>query len=78
MPSIARSTVGAGPQPLQGSVKETAVVPPSSSKPLGELTGSSDYSTHEFQGGHIGIYVSGTAQRQIPDKIAGWLRERDK
>ncbi|HWK50131.1 MAG TPA: class III poly(R)-hydroxyalkanoic acid synthase subunit PhaC [Steroidobacter sp.] len=53
------------------------LVPPSSSKPLGELTGSTDYSTHEFQGGHIGIYVSGTAQRQIPDRIAGWLRERD-
>lgn len=53
------------------------LVPPSSSKPLAHLTGSSDYSTHEFQGGHIGIYVSGTAQRQIPEKIAGWLRERD-
>lgn len=54
------------------------LVPPSSSKPLAELTGSRDYSTHEFQGGHIGIYVSGTAQRQIPDKIAGWLRQRDQ
>lgn len=54
------------------------LVPPSSSKPLQALTGSHDYSTHEFQGGHIGIYVSGTAQRQIPDKIAGWLRERDQ
>jgi polyhydroxyalkanoate synthase len=54
------------------------LVPPSSSKPLGQLTSSPDYSTHEFQGGHIGIYVSGTAQRQIPDKIAGWLRQRDR
>src|SRR5687768_6491972 len=53
------------------------LVPPAASKPLQQLVGSSDYSTHEFQGGHIGIYVSGTAQRQIPDKIAGWLRERD-
>ena len=53
------------------------LVPPSASKPLQHLTASPDYSTHEFQGGHIGIYVSGTAQRQIPDKIAGWLRERD-
>jgi polyhydroxyalkanoate synthase len=53
------------------------LVPPSASKPLQQLVGASDYSTHEFQGGHIGIYVSGTAQRQIPDKIAGWLRERD-
>jgi polyhydroxyalkanoate synthase len=53
------------------------LVPPSSSKPLQQLVGSTDYSTHEFQGGHIGIYVSGAAQRQIPEKIAGWLRERD-
>jgi polyhydroxyalkanoate synthase len=53
------------------------LVPPAASKPLEQLVGASDYSTHEFQGGHIGIYVSGTAQRQIPDKIAGWLRERD-
>jgi polyhydroxyalkanoate synthase len=54
------------------------LVPPAASKALEGLTGSPDYSTHEFQGGHIGIYVSGTAQRQIPDKIAGWLRERDQ
>ncbi|MDY6944585.1 MAG: class III poly(R)-hydroxyalkanoic acid synthase subunit PhaC [Pseudomonadota bacterium] len=53
------------------------LVPPSSSRPLQQLIGSQDYSTHEFQGGHIGIYVSGTAQRQIPDRIASWLRERD-
>ena len=53
------------------------LVPPSSSKPLQQLVGSDDYSTHEFQGGHIGIYVSGTAQRQIPEKVADWLRERD-
>lgn len=53
------------------------LVPPAASKPLQHLLGSNDYSTHEFQGGHIGIYVSGTAQRQIPERIAGWLRERD-
>lgn len=54
------------------------LVPPSSSRPLGQLISSTDYSTHEFRGGHIGIYVSGTAQREVPDKIAGWLRERDQ
>lgn len=53
------------------------LVPPASCKALQGLIGSDDYSTHEFQGGHIGIYVSSTAQREIPDKIAGWLRERD-
>jgi polyhydroxyalkanoate synthase len=54
------------------------LVPPSASKPLQQLVSAVDYSAHEFQGGHIGIYVSGSAQRQIPEKIAGWLRERDR
>ena len=27
-----------------------------------------DYTEHEFQGGHIGIYVSGAAQREIPER----------
>jgi polyhydroxyalkanoate synthase len=57
--------------------RQDHLVPPSASKPLGGLVGSSDYSEHEFQGGHIGVYVSGSAQREIPERIAGWLRERD-
>jgi polyhydroxyalkanoate synthase len=53
------------------------LVPPSASKPMQRLVGSRDYSAHEFAGGHIGIYVSGSAQREIPERIASWLRERD-
>lgn len=53
------------------------LVPPSSSRPLQKLAGTADYTTHEFQGGHIGIYVSGTAQREIPQRIADWLRDRE-
>jgi polyhydroxyalkanoate synthase subunit PhaC len=53
------------------------VVPPSASMPLRGLVGTSDYSAYEFQGGHIGIYVSGAAQREIPQRIAEWLRQRD-
>jgi polyhydroxyalkanoate synthase len=53
------------------------LVPPSASKPMQRLVGSRDYSAHEFAGGHIGIYVSGSAQREIPERIATWLRERD-
>jgi polyhydroxyalkanoate synthase len=54
------------------------LVPPSASAPLRRLVGSADYSEHEFRGGHIGIYVSSAAQREIPERIAGWLRERDR
>jgi polyhydroxyalkanoate synthase subunit PhaC len=53
------------------------LVPPSASRPLGRLVGTRDYTTHEFQGGHIGLYVSGTAQREIPETIARWLAARD-
>ena len=53
------------------------LVPPSASKPLQKLVGTRDFTTHEFRGGHIGIYVSGSAQREIPERIATWLRERD-
>ena len=53
------------------------LVPPAASLALEDLTGSSDYSTYAFPGGHIGIYVSGAAQREVPDRIAQWLRARD-
>jgi polyhydroxyalkanoate synthase len=53
------------------------LVPPSASKPLAKLIGSRDYTSQEFRCGHIGIYVSGSAQREVPDLIANWLRKRD-
>ncbi len=53
------------------------LVPPSASKPLAGLIGSRDYTEHEFRGGHIGIYVSGSAQREIPERIATWLHARE-
>lgn len=56
---------------------EDHLVPPSASLPLAELVGSTDYTVTTFSGGHIGIYVSGTAQRTIPAAIADWLRARD-
>jgi hypothetical protein len=40
------------------------------------LVGTKDYSEHEFQGGHIGIYVSRTAQEEIPQRIGDWLAHR--
>lgn len=52
------------------------LVPPESSKALKGLIGSSDYSELSFRGGHIGIYVSGRAQREVPTAIHEWLSER--
>jgi polyhydroxyalkanoate synthase len=53
------------------------LVPPSASTPLEQRVGSRDYSSYAFPGGHIGIYVSGAAQREVPTRIAQWLKERD-
>ncbi|MBB3226795.1 polyhydroxyalkanoate synthase [Luteibacter sp. Sphag1AF] len=52
------------------------LVPPAASRPMGELIGSDDYTAIAFKGGHIGIYVSGRAQREVPPAIHEWLAER--
>jgi polyhydroxyalkanoate synthase len=52
------------------------LVPPSASLPLEQLTGSSDYSALPFNVGHIGMYVSGRSQKELPQAIAHWLRKR--
>ena len=56
---------------------EDHLVPPSASTPMRTLVGSRDYASYAFPGGHIGIYVSGAAQREIPGRIAAWLKQRD-
>ncbi|MES9947242.1 MAG: class III poly(R)-hydroxyalkanoic acid synthase subunit PhaC [Candidatus Thiodiazotropha sp.] len=52
------------------------LVPPDSSRALRNLTGTKDYTELSFPGGHIGIYVSGKAQKQVPPAIGKWLDER--
>lgn len=52
------------------------LVPPASSRALAECCGSRDYSELSFRGGHIGIYVSSRAQREVPPAIAAWLLAR--
>ncbi|MDQ2972082.1 MAG: alpha/beta fold hydrolase, partial [Pseudomonadota bacterium] len=49
------------------------LVPPSASRPLAEHVGTKDYTQLVFKGGHIGIYVSGRAQREVPPAIHEWL-----
>ncbi|MGE0115509.1 MAG: class III poly(R)-hydroxyalkanoic acid synthase subunit PhaC [Steroidobacteraceae bacterium] len=52
------------------------LVPPAASRCLRQYVASTDYSELAFAGGHIGIYVSGKAQRQIPAALVDWLRQR--
>jgi len=52
------------------------LVPPDASRVLKDLVGSDDYEELTFDGGHIGIYVSGKSQKTIPPAIGAWLANR--
>ena len=52
------------------------LVPPDGTKALDGRTSSSDYNELAFPGGHIGIYVSGKAQKEVTPAIGSWLNER--
>ena len=52
------------------------IVPPAASLALERHIAAAEYAVHIFEGGHIGIYVSERAQREIPATIAGWLLAR--
>jgi len=53
------------------------LVPPDASRAMRGKLGSKDYTELSFPGGHIGIYVSGKAQKTVPPAIGKWLDERD-
>lgn len=52
------------------------LVPPPSSQALKQIVGSTDYTEAPFPVGHIGMYVSAKAQRDLAPTIANWLKER--
>ena len=54
------------------------LVPPASSKAMKGLIGTDDYTELSFRGGHIGIYVSGRAQKEVPQTIHDWLSKRSR
>lgn len=57
---------------------EDHLVAPASSEPLASHVGSTDVTTISFKGGHIGIYVSGRAQKELAPALASWVRERSE
>lgn len=52
------------------------LVPPASSIALGDYVGTKDYTIQGFPVGHIGMYVSGRVQNQLPPLISDWIKER--
>jgi len=55
---------------------EDHLVPPASSKALEKYIGTKDYTSRSFPVGHIGMYVSGKVQKDLPPLIAKWIKER--
>jgi len=53
------------------------LVAPASSLALGDYLENEDYTVQSFPVGHIGMYVSGKVQRDLPPVIANWLKARD-
>jgi polyhydroxyalkanoate synthase subunit PhaC len=56
--------------------KRDHLVPPAASAALRRLVGSDDFTALEFDLGHIGMYISARAQREVPAAIADWLAAR--
>ncbi len=52
------------------------LVPPASSIALEEYVGTDDYTVRAFPVGHIGMYVSGRVQKDLPPTIAKWIKKR--
>lgn len=55
---------------------EDHLVPSESSTALKQYVGTEDYTEAPFNGGHIGIYVSRRAQKEVPATISRWLEAR--
>lgn len=52
------------------------LVPPSATRPLNDLVGTTDKTLYEFKGGHIGVFVGSKSQKELAPSIAKWLHER--
>ncbi|MGL5032463.1 MAG: alpha/beta fold hydrolase, partial [Microcystaceae cyanobacterium] len=52
------------------------LVAPASSLALGDYIDNQDYTVKSFPVGHIGMYVSGKVQRDLPPVIADWIKAR--
>ena len=52
------------------------IIPPQTSRALGALVGTNDYTEIGLPGGHVGVFVSGKSQGVLGKGITDWLRER--
>lgn len=52
------------------------LVPPASTRPFIDHIASTDKTLLEFPVGHIGVFVSSKAQKEVAPSISNWLKER--
>ena len=53
---------------------EDHIIPPQTSRALGPLVGTKDYSEIGLPGGHVGVFVSGKSQGVLGKGIVDWLK----
>ena len=58
--------------------KDDHIIPPATSKALGPLIGTQDYTELALPGGHVGVFVGGRSQKLFAPSVAKWLGEHDQ
>jgi polyhydroxyalkanoate synthase subunit PhaC len=56
---------------------EDHIIPPATSRVLGNKIGTADYTELGLPGGHIGLFVSGKSQGIVGNSVVDWLADRD-
>jgi len=54
------------------------IIPPQTSRALGALVGTKDYSEIGLPGGHVGVFVSGKSQGVLGKGIVDWLKAHER
>jgi polyhydroxyalkanoate synthase subunit PhaC len=52
------------------------IIPPRMTTALEDHVGTEDYTALPVKGGHIGVFVSGRAQKQVQENVVDWLKSR--
>ena len=58
--------------------RDDHIIPPATSRALGALVGTQDYTELALPGGHVGVFVGGRAQKLLGPGIAEWLAKREQ
>jgi len=62
---------------LNAYAKDDHIIPPATSRALGALVGTKDYTELPLPGGHVGVFVGGRSQKLLGPGIAEWLGKHE-